>query len=226
VPYEPRMPEERVRRLRAWHEDAYERDRREETLTVSAHGLTFVVPPDVYPPNPHGLAELVRAEVRDTDRVLDLGTGSGVNAIVAAATAREVVAVDVSAPAAGCARANAERNGVRLDVRVSDLFEAVDGRFDLIVFDPPYRWFRPRDLRERATADEGYATLTAFFEQVRDHLAPRGRVLLSFGTTGDIDYLHELIDGAGLAVEELRRVELVRDGFAVEYFAFRLAWPG
>ncbi len=223
--HRPRMSPERVERLRAWHEDAYVRDRRSGPVVVEALGRSFVVPPEVYPPNPFGLAELVETEVRDGERVLDLGTGSGVNGIVAAARAGEVVAVDVNPAAVACARENAARNGVaeRFAARESDLFAAVDGRFDLIVFDPPFRWFRPRDLRERGTADEGYATLTAFFEQARGRLTGAGRILLAFGTTGDIDYLHELIRLHGFSVETLRERELERDGETVRYLAYRLA---
>jgi release factor glutamine methyltransferase len=222
--YRPMMSEERARRLREWHEEAYERGRRDEPITVTQLGRTFVVPPDVYPPNPLGLGEHVLREARGTDRVLDLGTGSGVNGILAASTAADVVAVDVSRPAVECARRNAELNGVasRMQILESDLFERVTGRFDLIVFDPPYRWFRPRDLRERGTADENYRTLTAFFEQVPDHLAPDGRILLSFGTSGDIDYLRHLIERAQLGTEVLSETKLVKDGFEVAYYAFRL----
>jgi release factor glutamine methyltransferase len=68
-----------------------------------------------------------------------------------------VVAVDVHPAAIEAARANAERNGVaeRVEVRYSNVFSEVDGAFDLIVFDPPFRWFRPRDLTETAITDEG-----------------------------------------------------------------------
>ncbi len=78
------MSSQRARRLREWHEKALE-PRREETVTLTHLERTFVVPPEVYPPHPLGLAEIVLREVRETDRVLDLGTGSGVNGIVAAA---------------------------------------------------------------------------------------------------------------------------------------------
>jgi hypothetical protein len=38
------------------------------------------------------------------------------------------------------------------------VFEAVDGRFDLVIFDPPFRWFAPRDPLEAASTDENYRT--------------------------------------------------------------------
>jgi len=79
-----------------------------------------------------------------------------------------------------------------------------------------------RPLRERGTADEDYQTLTAFFRQAKDYLMADGRILLSFGTTGDIDYLRHLIAQARLHTEELRRVEGEKDGFPVAYFVYRL----
>lgn len=68
-----------------------------------------------------------------------MGTGSGVNAILAAGRGVDVVAVDVNPHAVVAACVNAERNGVpdRGEIHRSDLFEAVEGRFDLVVFAPP-----------------------------------------------------------------------------------------
>jgi release factor glutamine methyltransferase len=123
-----------------------------------------------------------------------------------------------------CATQNVARNDMtgRIDVRESDLFAAVDGRFDLVLFDPPFRWFRPRDMRERAIADENYETLTRFFAEVRKYLTLSGRLLLSFGTTGDIDYLRRLMRDAAFDATELRKVEFVKDELPVAYFAWRL----
>jgi len=226
-PHEPRMSPEHAERLRRWHDNAYDMARREAgDQTFNYLGRTFVVPPQVMPitPTSHLLGEAVLAEVRPDDRVLDMGTGCGVNAILAAATAREVVAVDINPHALDAAVRNAEGNGVadRIRVRRSDVFSEVDGTFDLIVFDPPFRWFAPRDLLEAASADENYRTLTTFFREVRPRLTDRGRVLIFFGTSGDLSYLEQLADETGFSREVLGRLDFVKDGWRVEYFTFRL----
>ncbi|WP_327089290.1 methyltransferase [Nonomuraea sp. NBC_01738] len=221
--YTPRLNPEDADRIRRWHENAY-RAPREESETYHHLGITLVIPPDVHPITgmSHPLGRAVLDEVREGDRVLDMGTGSGVNAILAASKSADVVAVDLNPSAVETARANAVRNGVadRIDVRVSDVFSAVEGRFDLIVFDPPFRWFAPRDMLETATTDENYGALTAFFTGVRDHLTADGRMLLFFGTSGDLGYLRSLADGQGFTTEIVSTEKLVRDGWEVEYLTF------
>jgi hypothetical protein len=71
---------------------------------------------------------------------LDLGTGCGIQALLAAKHCQRVVATDVSARALGFARFNLRLNGVdNVELRVGDSFGAVAGeRFDLIVSNPPY----------------------------------------------------------------------------------------
>ena len=100
-------------------------------------------PPGVYRPREDTwlLAEILRiATVPAGVRVLDVGTGTGVLAMIAARSgAGQVIAVDVCERAVFAARVNARLR--RLPVRVvrSDLFEAVDGEaFDVIVANPPY----------------------------------------------------------------------------------------
>lgn len=224
--HEPMLSPEDVDRIHRWHEEAAHGIRDEQVRTFSYLGHRIVVPPNVMPISGTSalLGTAVLAEVRDDDRVLDMGTGSGVNAILAASKSRDVVAVDINPHALEAARENAERNGVgdRITVLHSDVFDAVDGRFDLIVFDPPFRWFAPRDLFEVAITDEDYRALTAFFRDARAHLTPRGRMLVFFGTSGDLSYLKRVAADAGFTSEVLGRQELTRDGWRVEYFTFRM----
>ncbi len=79
-------------------------------------------------------------------RALDLGTGTGYIGLYLAQRGWQVDAVDVSPRAVELAQANAERNGLAgggesgaLRVFHSDLFEQVEGPYDLIAFNPPMR---------------------------------------------------------------------------------------
>jgi release factor glutamine methyltransferase len=235
--YRPTVSAEEAARMQAWHDEHYEYLRRvsEEGEVFEYLGLTLVVPPhvQVIESTSDLLGKQVLDEVKPDDRVLDMGTGSGVNAILAATRGAEVVAVDVNPHAVEAARANAERNGVpdRIEIRQSDLFSEVEGRFDLVIFDPPFRWMKPRDWAEASITDEDYRALTAFFANVREHLTENGRILVFFGTTADIGYLEQLIEANGLASRIVDRREMEKDGHPVEYRTYRievadLALPG
>jgi len=230
--YTPMMSAADIARIRQWHEraDAIGRDEAVTDQTFDYLGLTLVVPPDVMPITrvSHTLGDAVLAEVHAGDRVLDMGTGSGVNAILAATKGAQVVAIDINPHAVETAIANAERNGVahRIDVREGDVFSTVDGVFDLIVFDPPFRWFAPRDLREMASTDENYRAMTAFFRGARDHLTADGRMLIFFGTSGDIAYLRSLADGNGFHTEVVGENAVERDSVVTRYYTFRMTRVG
>jgi release factor glutamine methyltransferase len=195
------------------------------TVEMNCLGLALTIPPEVFAPAaPFLLAAAVAHEVRPSDRVLDVGTGSGINALVAARVSTDVVAVDCNVLAVQCAQLNANRNGVseRVTALESDLFGSVNGAFDLIVFDPPFRWYKPRDPVETAIADENYESLTRFMRAVRGYLTDAGRVLIHFGTSGDLPYLDELITSEGFSREIVARHDLAEEP-VVSYFVFRLA---
>lgn len=223
--YHPDMSDDEERRIREWHDAAYESIRDGGGAGVmEVHGLTLDVPPQVIPPARMSLSPAVIDEVREGDRVLDMGTGSGINAILAAARSVDVLGVDINQHAIAAAVANAERNGVadRTTFRESDVFSAVDGTFDLIVFDPPFRWFAPRDPLEASMADENYQALTRFLEQAAGYLAPGGRILMFFGTSGDLGYLYRTAEANGYLRETVSTRELTRGDRTVGYVSFRL----
>lgn len=92
--YTPIVPAEHAEWIRLWHDRIYQSVQAEPATdqTFSYLGTTLVVPTDVQPivGVSHLLGEAVLVEVREGDRVLDMGTGSGVNAILAASKATTV----------------------------------------------------------------------------------------------------------------------------------------
>ncbi len=224
--YRPRVSAERVEQLRRWHEETSATLHRLGAHDVEYLGLALHVPEQVFPPTPTSdlLGTQVRDLVRPGQRVLDIGCGAGANAILAAQITEDVTAVDVNPLAVAATAANAESNGVGDRVRCieSDLFDAVDGSFDLIVIDPPFRWFAPIDLLERAIADEGYRSLGRFTAEAGARLRPGGCVLLFFGTSGDVDHLDALIETAGLVSETVAERTIPVRGEDTTYFVRRL----
>lgn len=222
--YKPRMNSGYAQKLREWQDNLYLNLKNQQTATVEFLGRTFIIPPNVHMINPMSdlIGNSILKHVKPHDRVLDMGTGCGVNAILAASKSNEVVAVDLNPIAVDAAVANAQRNGVasKISFAVSDLFESVIGKFDLIIFDPPFRWFKPRGACEISTTDEGYKSLTTFFEKVHSYLKPNGRMLICFGSSGDLEYLYELIEKANFLKEVVAHRDMEKEGLKVDYYTF------
>lgn len=111
--------------------------------------LAFDLPPRIDAPSPPdyvmgiGSSSLTLANLtvrRPSRRTLDLGTGCGLLAFLAARHSQRVVAVDRNPRAVHFTAFNARLNDLsNVDCRVGDLFEPVQGeRFDLVVSNPPF----------------------------------------------------------------------------------------
>ncbi|HEU4714058.1 MAG TPA: peptide chain release factor N(5)-glutamine methyltransferase [Pyrinomonadaceae bacterium] len=109
-------------------------------------GREFRVTPDVLIPRPETelLVEAALEVIADTatPMICDVGTGSGCIAVTLLCERDDAraIAVDVSDAALAVAAENARRHGVaeRIVFAISDCFDAVDSKFDLIVSNPPY----------------------------------------------------------------------------------------
>ncbi len=152
--------------------------------------------------------------LRDADRVLDLGTGSGLLAVLLARRGHHVVATDVVPACCDCARLNGVLNGVtdRLDVRAGDLYAPIAGEtFDLVVSNPPqmptpaeHGWEDDQSRADNGGVD-GWALLGRIIDEAAAHLKPGGRLVFTlFGFLGPRRALDRL-RRAGLHPEVLAR---------------------
>jgi methylase of polypeptide subunit release factors len=134
--------------------------------------------------------------------VLDIGTGSGVQALIAARSAGRVVGTDVSARALGFAAFNAALNGVPIELREGSLYEPAAGeRFDRIVSNPPFVITpRAEGVPEYTYRDGGFrgdGLVEAVVRGAAAHLAPGGvaQLLGNWEVRGDLDAARERVLG-------------------------------
>lgn len=130
-----------------------------------------------------------------TRRVLDLCTGNGSLAVLAAMAWPdvEVDASDLSADALAVAAINVERHGLqsRIRLRQGDGLAAADGVYDLVLCNPPYvnrtsmQALPPEYRAEPALAldggDDGMDFVRALLAALPAHLSPHGVLVLEIG---------------------------------------------
>ena len=156
----------------------------------------FEISPDVLDPRGDSEVLVNLALQQKADRILDLGTGSGILALTLLSEWPDALAVGADI----CEKALliAQRNAVQLEVsdrfqaQKSDWFEAIGGQFDLIVSNPPYigedeiphldpdvRLYDPM-----IALSPGRDALQAYQNIARDaigYLKPGGRLLVEIG---------------------------------------------
>lgn len=120
--------------------------------------------------------------------VLDVGTGTGIQAFAALPNAKKVIAVDANPEAIEYAKNAVVFGEKQVDFRVSDLFSAIkkDEKFDLIIFNPPYLPESPADKEIDTTGGKhGWETIEKFLKQAKSHLNKGGKILLVFSSLTD-----------------------------------------
>ena len=162
------------------------------------------------------LAEAVEELVHG--KVLDMGTGSGIQAVTAAlkTNVREVTAVDVNPVALKRAEKRSESKGVRDKIKFvqSDLFHDISGKFDWIIFNPPYLPSEGKsDESSWAGGEKGYEVIDKFLEEARGYLNEDGSILLVYSSLTNLeieryDYNIEILREKKLFFEKLLVVRL------------------
>ena len=170
-------------------------------------GFVFNVYEEVYEPAEDTCLLAENLDIKEGDRVLDVGTGCGLLGILAAKNACNVVAVDLNPFAIRCAKENSDLNGVRrkMDFVQASLFAALNQNFtfDLILFNAPYLPSEENETEswiERAWAGgaNGREVVDRFICIVPRHLNPNGRVLLMQSTLTGVEETLRAFRACGL----------------------------
>jgi glycosyltransferase involved in cell wall biosynthesis len=156
----------------------------------------------------------LRRELRDGLRALEIGTGP--HALVAVWAARrwrlDLVATDIDPAVADAAARTASANRARIDIRCSDLFGQITGRFDAIWFVPPFtpaatfaaqggELADPSARWRTCGGERGWETIDRFLDGVDDHLTPAGRAYFVVNTVHQpVATMRALVARHGMAI--------------------------
>ncbi|WEL23523.1 HemK2/MTQ2 family protein methyltransferase [Candidatus Nanohalovita haloferacivicina] len=132
----------------------------------------------------------------ENKKFLEIGTGNGEIALLAAQKNAEVTASDINREALQQLNEKAEEKGLNVEIIYSDLFEDIEGLYDVIVFNPPYL------PGEKGIGDEeiwrggekGIEVTKKFLDEVEEYLAEEGRFYIVASSLAEIEDLIEEYD--------------------------------
>ncbi len=163
--------------------------------------IKYQTHPQVYEPAEDTFLLANNLEVERMSRALEIGTGTGLIAILASRKARMVIATDINPHALDCTLKNIIVNkAYNVELRKGNLFEPVkDEIFDLILFNTPY----PPTSEDETVDGEldaawnggpsGREVIARFLCEMKDHLNPGGKVQMVQSTlSGNEETLEKL----------------------------------
>lgn len=154
-------------------------------------------------------SELLRDFLKSLDlegkKALDMGTGSGIQAIHMAENGAKVTAADINQEAVEKVRQKADSKNLGIKVVKSDLFENIEEEFELIVFNPPYLPGKKGlgDEEVWRGGEKGTEITERFLEQVDGYLSQQGGVYIVLSSLADYESLVEKFELELLDSEEL-----------------------
>ncbi|AAB98930.1 TPA: methyltransferase [Methanocaldococcus jannaschii] len=169
-------------------------------MIIEIEGIKLKLHPEVYEPAEDSILLLKNlVDVKNKD-VLEIGVGTGLISIACAKKgAKKIVGVDINPYAVKLAKENAKLNNVNISFFESDLFENVTGKFDVILFNPPYL---PTSEDEKIDSylnfafdggKDGREILDRFIYELPNYLKKGGVVqILQSSLTGEKETINKL----------------------------------
>ena len=187
-------------------------------------GNTYDISDRVFNPKYYYTSKFMakKLSLKPEDIVLDMGTGSGIQAITAGRTASKVIAVDINPEAVKYARKNVVANQLedKVSVLEGDLFFPLQKQriFSVILLTPPYLEGRPESDFDHALFDPEKRLLKRFFSEAHEYLRPDGHVQMLYSSIADYEKALSISEGLGWRHEQIAQEET----FSETFFIYRL----
>jgi len=139
-------------------------------------------------------------------KVLDVGSGSGIQAqtcLKAGIKKENILCADIDKEVIRFLK------GKNIKAIHSNLFSDIGGKFDLIVFNPPYLPEHKHDKAKDTTGGKkGYETIIRFLKSAKSHLTKNGVILLLFSSLSDPNFILEFALKNGYKADKLSEESL------------------
>lgn len=149
----------------------------------------------VYKPSDDTFLLLRTIELEGKEKVLEIGCGTGFISLHCKDLGCQVVAVDKNYDAVKNTKINSKKNELRLDVRKSDLFSAVDETdWDVMIFNPPYLP-QKENLQQDDRWDggkKGYETIDRFLKDAKKYLKEKGKIYICFSSLAENNMINRM----------------------------------
>lgn len=179
--------------------------------------LVFFVDENVYEPAEDSFLLVENMNITKGDIVLDMGTGCGILAILAAQKTKKVMAIDINPYAIDCATKNAEINCVseKIEFRCGDLFQPTKptDKFTVILFNSPYLPSEPDEEKSWigkawAGGPNGRKVIDRFILNAPNALTEKGKILLIQSSLSDIEKTLERFSENNMLAKIIAKVKV------------------
>jgi release factor glutamine methyltransferase len=188
---------------------------------VQVLGRTYEISKDVFNPGFYFTSQFMakNMSIAQGDVVLDMGTGSGIQAITAGHKASKVIAIDINPEAVKFARINVKANNLenKISVLEGDLFAPLKQQplFNTVLFTPPYMDGSPETDFEHALYDRNKQLIRRFFKEAGDYMKPDGYIQMLYSSISGQDLALEIAEQLGWEHTLIAHEKTVTESFYI-----------
>jgi len=173
---------------------------------------------EVYPPSDDSILLIESLDIREGERMLEIGCGSGIVSMHCVLNGGIVTCGDISKRAVALTKRNMQANSISAVVLETDLFSNIREKFDTIIFNLPYLPVKEEGNLALAWSGgaDGIGPLPGLISGAHDHLLPGGRIVIVVSSLMDQKALDLILKGLEVKVlselplffEKLRVLEI------------------